>query len=89
MLSEEEFSNESWDLMGRKVGKAALLHDIYETAFSLTSASARAICFVFDGSPDQIQLADPSKGLIGGTGFAFGLLPLGRNERPTRMGPVR
>ena len=33
-LSEEAFSEESWDLIGRKVRKAALLHDIYETAKS-------------------------------------------------------
>ena len=49
-LSEQAFSDESWDLMGRKVGKAALLHDIYETAKSSSGLpvgvdSSALLCF--------------------------------------------
>jgi hypothetical protein len=32
VLGQETFSREAWDLVGRKVSKARLINDIYETA---------------------------------------------------------
>jgi transposase len=40
-LSKEEFIEAAWDLAGRKVSKARLLADIYETARSLTALPVR------------------------------------------------